>query len=335
MPEGEVVGNMESSADSDHENEERRKQIREALVSQKVEDLVLGHDMSLGELVDRMGKMGGFMAPHLAKASGILREMTGSGATTFLSFTGNVVSTGLRGLIAQAVRRGLVSAIVTTCGALDHDLARAHGARYSSGEFEYDDVMLNSLEVHRLGNVLIPLEDYGPLVEKVMRAALPEIMEGRESIAPSELAKEFGKRIEDPNSILRSAYDKGVPVYVPGIVDGSFGTNLFFYSQTHRLRLDLFKDMSSILNLVLDSKKTGAIIVGGGISKHHVIWWNQFKEGLDYCIYLTTAQEYDGSLSGALPREAISWGKLKPAAKQVAVFGDVTITLPLLLGSVM
>jgi deoxyhypusine synthase len=77
------------------------------------------------------------------------------------------------------------------------------------------------------------------------------------------------------------------------------------------------------------------LIIGGGISKHHVIWWNQFKDGLDYCIYLTTAQEFDGSLSGALPKEAISWGKIKPTAKHVAVFGDVTITLPLLAGSVV
>jgi deoxyhypusine synthase len=332
--EGNGMVGTKTDTEPDNSNDES-KRIRDALFSQKVEDLAVSRDMSLGELVDRFGKMGGFMAPHLAKASEILKEMTGAGATTFLSFTGNLVSTGLRGVIAQAVKKGLVSAIVTTCGALDHDLARAYGARYSSGEFEYDDVMLNKLEVHRLGNVLIPLEDYGPLVERVMRAALPEIMDGKESIAPSELAKEFGKRIDDPNSILKAAYDRGVPVYVPGIVDGAFGTNLFFYAQTQKLRLDLFKDMGSILNLVLDSKKTGAIIIGGGISKHHVIWWNQFKEGLDYCIYLTTAQEYDGSLSGALPREAISWGKLKPAAKQVAVFGDVTITLPLLLGSVM
>jgi deoxyhypusine synthase len=309
--------------------------VRNSILSKKVEDLEVTSDTSIGDLVKGFGKMGGFMAPRLAQASAILDEMMEDGATTFLSFTGNIVSTGLRGVLAQMVRSGMVSAIVTTCGALDHDLARAYGAQYSSGEFEYDDVMLSKLDIHRLGNVVIPLEDYGPLIEKVMRQRLPEIMRGRDSISPSELAREFGGSIDDRNSILRAAYDKKVPVYVPGIIDGSFGTNLFFYSQTNRFKLDMFKDMSSILNLVLDSKKTGALIIGGGISKHHVIWWNQFKDGLDYCIYLTTAQEFDGSLSGALPKEAISWGKVKPTAKHVAVFGDVTITLPLLVGSVV
>jgi len=275
------------------------------------------------------------MAPRVMQASEIMKEMYSGGCINFLSFTGNLVSTGLRGTLTQMIKNGWVNAIVTTCGALDHDLARAYGARYCSGEFELDDVMLNELEIHRLGNVVIPLEDYGPLVEKVMRTQLPEILKGKESMSPSDLAREFGSRIKDENSFLKVAYEKKVPVFVPGVIDGSFGTNLFFYSQTNKIKLDLFRDMSEMLNIIYDSKKTGAVIIGGGISKHHVIWWNQFKDGLDYCVYLTTAQEYDGSLSGALPKEAISWGKVKPKARQVAVFGDVTITLPLLVGSLL
>lgn len=311
-----------------------KKKMRERLISSRVVDASVSRGMTVTRLVGALGSMGGFMAPKLFQASQILKEMRREKATVFLSFTGNLVSTGLRGVLAQMVREGMVQAIITTCGTLDHDLARAHGARYSSGEFEYDDVMLNELKIHRLGNVLIPLEDYGPLIENVMRAELPEMVKGRDGISPSELAREFGARIKDENSIMKAAYDRNVPIYVPGIIDGSFGTNLFFYAQTNKFRLDMFKDMSAIFNTVMDSKKTGAVIIGGGISKHHVIWWNQFKEGLDYCIYLTTAQEYDGSLSGALPREAISWGKLRPAARQVTVFGDVTINLPLLLGSI-
>lgn len=307
-----------------------KERIRDALISEKVQDLIIYKDTKASDLVVNMRKIGGFMAPRVSKAAEILGEMFSSGAASFLSFPGNIVSTGLRGTIAQMIRKGLFNAVVTTCGALDHDIARSFGARYSCGEFDYDDSMLNELKIHRLGNVFIPLEDYGPLIETVMRRYLPDIMKGRVEISPSELTREFGSRINDEFSILRAAYEKGVPVFVPGIVDGSFGTNLFFYAQTSHLKLDLFKDMNLLLNMVFDSKKTGALIIGGGISKHHVIWWNQFKGGLDYCVYLTTAQEYDGSLSGALPREAISWGKVKPTAKHVAVIGDVTITLPLI-----
>jgi deoxyhypusine synthase len=49
---------------------------------------------------------------------------------------------------------------------------------------------------------------------------------------------------------------------------------------------------------------------------------------------LTTAFEYDGSLSGAQIREAVSWGKVKPEAKKVTVYGDATIILPILLAAV-
>ncbi|MGQ9759023.1 MAG: deoxyhypusine synthase [Candidatus Methanomethylicaceae archaeon] len=314
---------------------EEKSHVREALISEKIQDLFIDKEERVSDLVGHFRKMGGFMAPRLSKAVEVLKEMSSYGATGFLSFTGNVISTGLRGVLAQMIKSGLFHAVVTTCGALDHDIARSFGARYACGEFELGDSMLNELEIHRLGNVLIPLEDYGPLIERVMRRYLPEIMKGRVEISPSELAKEFGSRINDGGSILKAAHEKGIPVFVPGIIDGSFGTNLFFYAQTNRLRLDLFKDMNLLLNMVYDSKKTGALIIGGGISKHHVIWWNQFKDGLDYCVYLTTAQEYDGSLSGALPREAISWGKLKPNAKHVAVIGDVTITLPLIASALL
>ena len=61
-------------------------------------------------------------------------------------------------------------------------------------------------------------------------------------------------------------------------------------------------------------------MIGGGISKHHTLWWNQYREGLDYAFYITTAQEFDGSLSGALVREAISWGKVTQIAKQSTLY---------------
>jgi deoxyhypusine synthase len=71
-------------------------------------------------------------------------------------------------------------------------------------------------------------------------------------------------------------------------------------------------------------------MVGGGISKHHVIWWNQYRGGLDSAVGITTAPEHDGSLSGARLKEAISWGKIRPEAPQVVVEGDASVLLPIL-----
>jgi deoxyhypusine synthase len=97
------------------------------------------------------------------------------------------------------------------------------------------------------------------------------------------------------------------------------------------MKLDLLADEKLLSDKTWEAKKTGALIVGGGISKHHVIWWNQFKEGgLDYAVYISTAVEWDGSLSGARPREAISWGKIGKDAKFVNIEEDATIALPLM-----
>jgi deoxyhypusine synthase len=307
-----------------------KEDIRKEIIKEKVEDLLLEKDLKVNELVNKFKNLGGFMAPRVYRAVEIMKEMISSNSTNFLSFTGNLIATGIRGVISQLIRKRIFHVVITTCGAIDHDIARSFGAKYSCGEFEYDDVFLNKIEIHRLGNVLIPLEDYGPLIEKIVRKYLPEIIKDKEEISPSELLREFGSKIEDKNSILRAAYEANVPIFVPGIIDGAFGTNLFFYSKMNKLKLNLFKDMEILLNIVFDSKKTGALIIGGGISKHHVIWWNQFKEGLDYCVYITTAMEYDGSLSGAMPKEAISWGKIKPTAKHIAIIGEASIILPLI-----
>ena len=126
-----------------------------------------------------------------------------------------------------------------------------------------------------------------------------------------------------------------IPVFVPGITDGAVGYQTWLFSQDHNFKIDLLKDSGEINDIVFSAKKTGALIVGGGIAKHHTILWNQFKNGLDYAVYLSTAGEWDGSLSGARPREAISWGKINEKAKQIMVEGDATILLPLMISSVL
>jgi deoxyhypusine synthase len=120
-------------------------------------------------------------------------------------------------------------------------------------------------------------------------------------------------------------------VIIPGITDGAFGSQLWLFWESNRdFRIDVLKDEHLLSDIVFTSEKTGALILGGGISKHHTIWWNQFKNGLDYAVYVTTAVEWDGSLSGAPPREAISWKKIALHAKHVQVEGDITLILPLI-----
>jgi len=308
---------------------------REEILVEEVKDITLEDLKPYVDFYKILNDIYGFTAESVVRGVRILKDMIKEADLRFLSFTANLVSTGLRGLFADLIKKGYFNIIITTGGTIDHDLARSFGGKYYKGLFEYDDNMLREMEIHRLGNILVPFESYGKVIEDVVRKYINEISSVKKEWPVYELLWEFGKRITDNNSILKAAYEKKVPIIVPGIIDGSFGTNLFIYSQFTQLKINLFEDMKLIKDLVFSCKKSGALIIGGGISKHHTIWWNQFKDGLDYAIYVTTAQEYDGSLSGAKPREAISWNKVKPNSENAVIYGDASIILPILSASLL
>jgi deoxyhypusine synthase len=300
------------------------------ILGKPVKDMKLWKGITVRELVKEMDEAGGFTAKHLATGSDILREMLADKeCVNFLSFPACIVSTGLRGVLAQIVPE--FDVIVTTCGTLDHDLARAWGGRYYEGRFELDDEKLHQEGINRLGNVLIPNESYGETLEKGMQPILRELYATKPEWSGRELIYEFGKRVKDENSILAQAAKHNIPIYVPGFFDGAFGANVFVFTEGTEYKVNLLRDEKELSDIIFDAKKTGALMIGGGISKHHVIWWNQYKGGLDYAVYITTATQYDGSLSGARLTEAVSWGKIKEKARYVTIDGDATVLLPLLL----
>jgi deoxyhypusine synthase len=300
-----------------------------------VKDYQLTEDMSVDELVKQMDKAWGFTAGKLATSVSIMEDMIkAKGCVKFFSFTADIVATGTRGVIRDLVKRKLVDIIITTCGTLDHDVARCW-KDYYKGSFIMNDTKLHQEGVNRLGNVLVPNDSYGIIIEQKIQQMLQELYaEGKREFSTAELSREIGLRCCDETSILYWAAKNNIPVYVPGITDGSVGYQLWFFSQDHKdFRINLLKDEGDLSNTVFDAKKSGALIVGGGISKHHTIWWNQFKDGLDYVIYITTADEWDGSLSGARPREAVSWGKISEKARRIMVEGDATVVLPIMAAS--
>ncbi len=300
-----------------------------------VKDIRLRKGMTVKELMDAYGEGCGFSAKKLADASEIFGDMLkAKGCVKFLSFPACINATGTRGVIVKMIREGMCDVIITTCGTVDHDLARTV-KDYYHGRFDADDAELYEKGINRLGNVFVPNESYGIALERLVQPILADLWKaGMRRPSTSELLREFGKRTEDPNSILRAAYDMNVPIYIPGITDGAFGSQLWMFWQEHReLAIDLMKDEQELMDIVFTAKKTGALIVGGGISKHHVIWWNQFRDGLDYAVYITTAPEHDGSLSGARMREAVSWGKVQLKAKYVTVEGDASVLLPMIVAA--
>ena len=296
----------------------------------KVRDFHASPSQDVARLVEGMGRGGGFMAKNLFEVSETFTQMCDRGnCTKFLSFPAAIMATGTRGLLIDMIREGMVDAIVTTCGTLDHDIARTVGDYYE-GSFEMDDGSLRRAGYHRLGNVLVPLQGYGPTIERTMQALLGRIYDGgMRSITTEELSKQIGRELASKNSLLHWAQSKGIPVFVPGITDGAVGSQLWLFSESHRdFKVDLIGDEKRLSDITSEANETGALVLGGGISKHHTIWWNLFRGGLDWACYVTTASEFDGSLSGAQIREAVSWGKVKEKAHQASLYAEVTTVLP-------
>ena len=297
---------------------------------ERVRDYHASQSPDIASLVRSMGDGGGFMAKNLFDVADTLAAMSSrEGCTKFLSFPAAMVATGTRGVLIDMVREGLVDVIVTTCGTLDHDIARTR-ADYYSGSFAMDDAMLRRRGYHRLGNVLVPLVDYGPLIEKTMQPLLRRLYDGGvRSISSEALSAEIGRVLGPPNSLLYWAQKKKVPVFVPGLTDGAVGSQVWLFAESHRdFKVDLIEDERRLSDITSDAKETGALVLGGGISKHHTIWWNLFRGGLDWACYVTTASEFDGSLSGARVEEAVSWGKVKEKARQASLYAEVTAVLP-------
>lgn len=301
-----------------------------------VRDYEVG-DETASSIATKLGGSGGFTGRHFAEAADILVSMwNDKRCYKVVSFPADIISTGLRGVFRQLVRDGRADMLITTCGMLDHDIARSF-APYMKGDFRLDDEKLLKEGYHRLGNVLVPKSSYGPLLEEKLQPLFEQLYsEGIRQVGACELSWAIGERLLKEDSILYWAAKRKVPVIVPGLTDGAVGSQVWLFSQKHRdFRIDVLKDEEIMSDAVFEAKEMGALMLGGGISKHHAIWWAQFRGGLDYAVYLTTAMEFDGSLSGALVREAISWGKVKAKAQQVTVHGDVTVLLPFLVSAAL
>ena len=301
-----------------------------------VEDISINEDTPIEKIFEQMSKSGGFESRNLAESLDILTSMIkDDDCQKFLSLVAAIISTGLRGIVKDMIKNKWFNVVITTCGALDHDIAR-HFSNYNEGSFTLDDAKLADQNIHRLGNVLVPMQSYGPLIEEKMQSFLEEeYNKGTREMSTEDICKMIGSHLGE-DSFLYWASKNDIKVIVPGIVDGAVGSQIWMFTQKHAdFKLNITKDADTLSGIIFKAKKSGALMLGGGISKHHTLWWNQYREGLDYAVYITTAQEFDGSLSGALVREAISWGKVAQNAKQTTIHAEITTVLPFLYSALL
>ncbi|MBD3319362.1 deoxyhypusine synthase [Candidatus Woesearchaeota archaeon] len=296
----------------------------------RTKDIRWTHGISLRDFVTQLGSVG-FQSVEVYRAAQAIVKMKKAGAKIFLTFTSNMVTSGLRGLFAQCIELGLADAIITTVGGIEEDIMKAHGDEFVIGSFHSDDVSLHEKGFNRVGNLMISNESYAKF-EAMMLPLLKQLYKKKPRHSVSEMLFEFGKTLTDNNSILFQAAKRNVPVFCPAITDGALGFHLFLFQQKHPdFVVDVVQDFKNLLTSMSHDELKGLIALGGSISKHHAILGALLNGGLDYAVYMSTARAGSGSMSGATTQEAKSWGKIKDDADAVTVTGDVSIVFPLAL----
>ena len=290
-------------------------------------------------------------------------------AKIFLAFTSNLGSSGVRDTVRYLAQRRLVDVIVTTAGAVEEDLIKCL-APTRVGDFALKGSDLRAAGLNRIGNMLVPNSNYCAFEDWVMPLldAMKAEQEGGERgegggggggekndngdgggdnggggddgggkktrWTPSTVIARLGREIGDPSSFCYWAARNGIPVFCPALTDGSLGDMLYFHSYKNPpgLSIDIVADVRRVNDEALKAspRKTGLVILGGGLPKHHVCNANLMRNGADFAVFVSTAQEFDGSDSGARPDEAVSWGKIRADARPVNVHCDATIAFPLL-----
>jgi len=294
----------------------------------KIQDLTWEKGITIKDFIQKSSQVG-YQSIELAKVKEVFIRMKKNNAKIFLTFTSNMVTSGLRGFFAQIIKLGMANVVVTTVGGIEEDIMKATGANFTVGRFDSDDVELHEQGINRVGNILIKTEHYTKF-EDWMLPMLTELYEKKKRWSVSEMLREIGLKLGDENSILYQAAKNDVPIFCPAITDGSFGFHLFLFQQKHPdFIVDVVKDFGNILLSTSQDETKGVIALGGSISKHHAILATLLNGGAEYAAYITTAHKTSGSMSGATTNEAKSWGKVKDDADIATVIGDVTILFPL------
>ncbi|PRW56270.1 Deoxyhypusine synthase [Chlorella sorokiniana] len=254
----------------------------------------------------------------------------------FLGYTSNLVSAGVREHVRYLVQHRMVDVIVTTAGGVEEDYIKCMAPTFV-GDFQLKGADLRKRGLNRIGNMLVPNSNYCKFedwVIPIFDAMLEEQQSQGVLWTPSKMIARLGKEINHPDSIYYWAWKNGIPVFCPALTDGSLGDMLFFHTYKNPgLVLDIVQDIRAMNDHAMKAapRKTGAIILGGGVPKHHICNANLMKNGADFAVFVNTAQEFDGSDSGARPDEAVSWGKIRADAQPVKVCGDASILFPLII----
>jgi len=300
-----------------------------------------------------------FTGRQLGEAADVLEAMARDKDCFVVMTLAGAMTVAKQGLIiADLVDRGIVKAIVSTGALMAHGLVEATGRAHFRHNPALSDEELYEAGYNRVYDTLEPEQNLDD-VEKVIFEVL-QAWDTNEVLSSYKLNRAVGAFLathaKGQRGILKSAYEKNVPVFVPAFTDSELGLD---YALTNRerardkkplLRFDPFIDLEYFAETLLKQKRLGIFTIGGGVPRN---WSQQFgpfielrhrRGGEDvplkryhYGLRICPEPVYWGGLSGSPYSEAISWGKFVPPAeggKFGEVFVDATVGLPLIVAAV-
>jgi deoxyhypusine synthase len=294
-------------------------------------------------LVDAMGKTA-FQARNLHRAANIyVRMLQDESCSVILTLAGSLFSAGLKDIVVDMIRNNMIDAIVST-GAIivDQDFLEALGFKHYQGSPFVDDNVLRELMIDRIYDTYIDEEDLrvcDMTVGEIANSLDPRPYSSREFI--EEMGKWLLLNNKGENSVVRTAYEKRVPIFVPAFSDCSAGFGLIhhqYHTKGPKVSIDSAKDFLELTKIKIKGGETAIFMVGGGVPKNFTqdvvvacdvleVEANMHK----YAIQITVADERDGGLSGSTLKEASSWGKVETTFEQM-VYSEATIAMPLIAG---
>ena len=321
-------------------DDETRKHVIPGTENSYDGEEVKGYDFrgefQLEDLLESYGSTG-FQATHLKEAIDIVKEMRDEDCKIFLTFTSNIISSGLRETIAYLAREDLVDVMITTSGSITEDVIKDMHP-FKMGSWNADEAKLREEGINRLGNIYVESDAYVKLESWLNDDFFPDFFSDEKVRSPTDVARELGEKVDDSDSFLNHAAQNDIPVFCPALIDAEIGDYMFYYrqEQDEDIGIEILDDWDSLIHEALGSEKSAIISVGDGVPKHQAIMSNLFRGGAEYAVYISTGMEGDGSLSGAPPKEAVSWGKIKEdneVKNYTQVEAEATLVFPLIVAS--
>ena len=295
----------------------------------KVNQINVTSDMKISDLISQFDQSGVLGAGRVARACNILADMIqDEDMKVFMSLGGPLIPGGMRNIVTKMINDGHVDLIVSSGANITHDLVEAFGGSHYRHEGK-DDEELNEEGIGRIADINVGSDDF-TIFETEITKIFERIASERQYISIQELLHEIGLLVEDENSFVATAARNNVPIFAPGLIDSMMGLQLWIFNQDHDFVVDAVADMHYLSDIVFEAEKVGAILLGGGLTKHYTLASNVIKGGLDAAIQITMDRPEAGSLGGAPLEEAKSWAKARCGSSLASVVGDVTIIFPLI-----